>query len=278
MGIKSYKPTTPTLRYKQISTKEEVTAEKPYKPLTVGIKRSSGRDNQGHISSRRRGGGHKKRYRIIDFKRKEWFGVPCKVETIEYDPNRSAYIALVKYANGSRAYILAPNGVKVGDEFSSGSGVEYKVGNTMPLKEIPLNAQIHNIELKPGHGGQLARSAGASAELIAREERYCQVRLPSGEVRRILSVCMATIGQLSNVDHLNEVSGSAGRSRWLGIRPSVRGVVMNPIDHPLGGGEGRTSGGRHPCSPWGKNSKGKKTRNNKRTDKMIVRHRQKKRS
>ncbi|MDR0517739.1 MAG: 50S ribosomal protein L2 [Fibromonadaceae bacterium] len=275
MGIKSYKPTTPTLRYKQISDRAEVTAEKPYKPLTVGIKRSSGRDNQGHISSRRRGGGHKKRYRIIDFKRKEWLGIACKVETIEYDPNRSAYIALVKYANGSRAYILAPQGIKVGDTLNSGSGVEYKVGNTMPLKDIPLNAQIYNIELKPGHGGQLARSAGTSAELVSKDEKYCQVRLPSGEVRLILSVCMATIGQTSNTDHNNEVSGSAGRSRWLGIRPSVRGVVMNPIDHPLGGGEGRTSGGRHPCSPWGKNSKGKKTRNNKRTDKMIVRRRQK---
>ncbi|MDR2581028.1 MAG: 50S ribosomal protein L2 [Fibromonadaceae bacterium] len=278
MGIKKYKPTTPTLRFKQISDRAEVTAEKPYKPLTVGIKRSSGRDGQGRISVRRRGGGHKRRYRIIDFKRKEWFGVPCKVETIEYDPNRSAYIALVKYANGSRAYILAPNGVKVGDTLCSGSGAEYKVGNTLPLKDIPLNAQIHNIELKPGRGGQLARSAGVSAELVAKDERYCQVRLPSGEVRLILATCMATIGQLSNTDHNNEISGSAGRSRWLGIRPSVRGVVMNPIDHPLGGGEGRTSGGRHPCSPWGKNSKGKKTRNNKRTDKMIVRNRQKKRS
>ena len=278
MGIKSYKPTTPTLRYKQISTREEVTAEKPYKPLTEGIKRSSGRDNKGHISSRRRGGGHKKRYRIIDFKRKALLGMPCKIETIEYDPNRSAYIALVKYANGSRTYILAPHGVKVGDELNAGSGAEYKVGNTLPLKDIPLNAKLYNVELKPGHGGQLARSAGTSAELVAKDEKYCQVRLPSGEVRLILSVCMATVGQTSNIDHNNEVSGSAGRSRWLGIRPSVRGVVMNPIDHPLGGGEGRTSGGRHPCSPWGKNSKGKKTRNNKRTDKMIVRHRQKKRS
>ncbi|MCL2100225.1 MAG: 50S ribosomal protein L2 [Fibromonadales bacterium] len=277
MGIKSYKPTTPTLRYKQISTKEEVTAEKPYKPLTVGIKRSSGRDNQGHISVRRRGGGHKRRYRIIDFQRKSLTGMTCKIETIEYDPNRSAYIALVKYANGSRAYILAPHGIKVGDQLVSGPGAEYKVGNTMPLKNIPLNAQIHNIELKPGRGGQLARSAGTSAELVAKDEKYCQVRLPSGEVRLILATCLATIGQISNTDHNNEVSGSAGRSRWLGIRPSVRGVVMNPVDHPLGGGEGRTSGGRHPCSPWGKNSKGKKTRNNKRTDKMIVRHRQKKR-
>jgi len=274
MGIKSYKPTTPTLRYKQISDRVEITAENPYKPLTEGIKRSSGRDNQGHISVRRRGGGHKKRYRIIDFKRNV-LNIPCKVETIEYDPNRTAYIALVKYANGSRAYILAPNGIKVGDSLSSGSSAEYKTGNTIPLKDIPLNAQIHNIELKPGRGGQLARSAGASAELVAKDEKYCQVRLPSGEVRLILSVCMATVGQLSNAEHNNEVSGSAGRSRWQGIRPSVRGVVMNPIDHPLGGGEGRTSGGRHPCSPWGKNSKGKKTRNNKRTDKMIVRRRQK---
>jgi len=278
MGLKSYKPTTPTLRYKQISDKAEVTAEKPYKPLTVGIKRSSGRDNQGHISSRRRGGGHKKRYRIIDFTRKAYVGVPCTIETIEYDPNRSAYIALVKYENGGRAYILAPNGVKVGDKLCAGTGSEYKVGNVLPLKEIPLNAQIYNIEMKPGKGGQLARSAGTSAELVSKDEKYCQVRLPSGEVRLILSVCTATIGQTSNIDHNNEVSGSAGRSRWLGIRPSVRGVVMNPIDHPLGGGEGRTSGGRHPCSPWGKNSKGKKTRNNKRTDKMIVRHRQKKRA
>lgn len=275
MGLKSYRPLTPTLRYKQISDKKEVTAEKPYKPLTEGIKRSSGRNNAGRITSRRRGGGHKKLYRIIDFKRKET-SVSCVVETIEYDPNRSARIALVKYENGSRAYIVAPNGIKVGDKLSSGDKAEFKVGNALPLKNIPLNSVIHNIEMKPGKGAQIARSAGAAAELVAKDGKLCQVRLPSGEVRYISEDCLAVVGQVSNVDHMNESSGSAGRSRWLGIRPSVRGVVMNPVDHPLGGGEGRTSGGRHPCSPWGKNSKGAKTRNNKRTDKFIVRRRQKK--
>ena len=277
MGLKSYRPLTPTLRYKQISDKTEITAEKPYKPLTEGIKRSSGRNNVGEITSRRRGGGHKKLYRIIDFKRKE-SEVSCVVETIEYDPNRTARIALVKYANGKRAYIIAPNGVKVGDVLNAGDKAEFKIGNAMPLRNIPLNSIIHNIEMKPGKGAQLARSAGAGAELVAKDGKLCQVRLPSGEVRYIPENCLAVIGQVSNVDHMNETSGSAGRSRWLGVRPSVRGVVMNPVDHPLGGGEGRTSGGRHPCSPWGKNSKGAKTRNNKRTDKFIVRRRQKKRA
>jgi large subunit ribosomal protein L2 len=277
MGLKSYRPLTPTLRYKQISDKTEITAEKPYKPLTEGIKRSSGRNNVGEITSRRRGGGHKKLYRIIDFKRKE-SDVSCVVETIEYDPNRTARIALVKYANGKRAYIIAPNGVKVGDVLNAGDKAEFKIGNAMPLRNIPLNSIIHNIEMKPGKGAQLARSAGAGAELVAKDGRLCQVRLPSGEVRYIPDNCLAVIGQVSNIDHMNETSGSAGRSRWLGVRPSVRGVVMNPVDHPLGGGEGRTSGGRHPCSPWGKNSKGAKTRNNKRTDKFIVRRRQKKRA
>ena len=277
MGLKSYRPLTPTLRYKQISDKTEITAEKPYKPLTEGIKRSSGRNNVGEITSRRRGGGHKKLYRIIDFKRKE-SEVSCVVETIEYDPNRTARIALVKYANGKRAYIIAPNGVKVGDVLNAGDKAEFKIGNAMPLRNIPLNSIIHNIEMKPGKGAQLARSAGAGAELVAKDGKLCQVRLPSGEVRYISENCLAVIGQVSNIDHMNETSGSAGRSRWLGVRPSVRGVVMNPVDHPLGGGEGRTSGGRHPCSPWGKNSKGAKTRNNKRTDKFIVRRRQKKRA
>jgi large subunit ribosomal protein L2 len=277
MGLKSYRPLTPTLRYKQISDKTEITAEKPYKPLTEGIKRSSGRNNVGEITSRRRGGGHKKLYRIIDFKRKE-SEVSCVVETIEYDPNRTARIALVKYANGKRAYIIAPNGVKVGDVLNAGDKAEFKIGNAMPLRNIPLNSIIHNIEMKPGKGAQLARSAGAGAELVAKDGKLCQVRLPSGEVRYIPENCLAVIGQVSNIDHMNETSGSAGRSRWLGVRPSVRGVVMNPVDHPLGGGEGRTSGGRHPCSPWGKNSKGAKTRNNKRTDKFIVRRRQKKRA
>jgi len=274
MGLKSYNPTTPVLRYKQISDKAEITAEKPYKPLTEGIKRSSGRNNAGEITVRRRGGGHKKLYRIIDFKRNRQ-GMSCVVETIEYDPNRTARIALVKYQDGVRTYIVAPNGIKVGDVLNSGNGVEFRVGNAMPLKDIPVNTMIHNIEVKPGRGAQLARSAGAGAELISKDAKLCQVRLPSGEVRFVQSVCLATVGQVSNIDHNNEVSGSAGRSRWLGKRPSVRGVVMNPVDHPLGGGEGRTSGGRHPCSPWGVNAKGKKTRNNKRTDKMIVRRRQK---
>jgi len=277
MGLKSYRPLTPTLRYKQLNDRKEITADKPYKPLTVGKKRSSGRSNVGEITSRRRGGGHKKAYRIIDFKRNR-AGIPCTVETIEYDPNRSARIALVKYADGKRQYIIAPAGIKVGDVLNSGVGAEYRVGNALPLKDIPLNATIHNVEMIPGKGAQIARSAGAGAELIAKDGKLCQVRLPSGEIRYIPEDALATVGQVSNIDHMNESSGSAGRSRWLGIRPSVRGVVMNPVDHPLGGGEGRTSGGRHPVSPWGKPAKGKKTRNNKRTDHYIVRRRQKKRA
>lgn len=277
MGLKSYRPLTPTLRYKQLNDKKEITADKPYKPLTVGKKRSSGRSNVGEITSRRRGGGHKKAYRIIDFKRNR-VGIPCTVETIEYDPNRSARIALVKYADGKRQYIIAPANIKVGDVLNSGVGAEYRIGNALPLKDIPLNATIHNVEMIPGKGAQIARSAGAGAELIAKDGKLCQVRLPSGDIRYIPEDALATIGQVSNIDHMNESSGSAGRSRWLGIRPSVRGVVMNPVDHPLGGGEGRTSGGRHPVSPWGKPAKGKKTRNNKRTDHYIVRRRQKKRA
>ncbi|MCI6872621.1 50S ribosomal protein L2 [Hallerella sp.] len=277
MGLKSYRPLTPTLRYKQLNDKKEITADKPYKPLTVGKKRSSGRSNVGEITSRRRGGGHKKAYRIIDFKRNR-VGIPCTVETIEYDPNRSARIALVKYADGKRQYIIAPANIKVGDVLNSGVGAEYRIGNALPLKDIPLNATIHNVEMIPGKGAQIARSAGAGAELIAKDGKLCQVRLPSGEIRYIPEDALATVGQVSNIDHMNESSGSAGRSRWLGIRPSVRGVVMNPVDHPLGGGEGRTSGGRHPVSPWGKPAKGKKTRNNKRTDHYIVRRRQKKRA
>lgn len=274
MALKSYNPITPTLRYKQISDKTEITAEKPYKPLTEGIKRSSGRNNAGRITSRRRGGGHKKLYRIVDFKRNRE-SIPCVVETIEYDPNRTARIALVKYADGQRRYIIAAEGMKVGDKLQSGNGAEFKVGNTLPLRDIPMNTRIYNIELKPGKGGQIARSAGCACELIAKDGKMVQVRLPSGEVRLVQEICLATIGSVSNADHANEVSGSAGRSRWLGKRPSVRGVVMNPVDHPLGGGEGRTSGGRHPCSPWGKNSKGQKTRNNKATDKYIVKRRSK---
>ena len=255
MGLKSYRPITPTLRYKQIGDRKELSAVKPYKPLTEGIKRSSGRNNAGEITSRRRGGGHKKLYRIIDFKR-QFAGLSCTVETIEYDPNRTARIALVKYENGKRAYIIAPAEIKVGDVLNAGEGAEFRVGNAIPLRDIPLNTIIHNIEMKPGKGAQIARSAGAGAELVAKDGKLCQVKLPSGEVRYIPEDCLATVGQVSNIDHMNESSGSAGRSRWLGKRPAVRGVVMNPVDHPLGGGEGRTSGGRHPCSPWGKNSKG----------------------
>ena len=254
MGLKSYRPITPTLRYKQIGDRKELSAVKPYKPLTEGIKRSSGRNNAGEITSRRRGGGHKKLYRIIDFKR-QFAGLSCTVETIEYDPNRTARIALVKYENGKRAYIIAPAEIKVGDVLNAGEGAEFRVGNAIPLRDIPLNTIIHNIEMKPGKGAQIARSAGAGAELVAKDGKLCQVKLPSGEVRYIPEDCLATVGQVSNIDHMNESSGSAGRSRWLGKRPAVRGVVMNPVDHPLGGGEGRTSGGRHPCSPWGKNSK-----------------------
>lgn len=274
MGLKSYKPTTPVLRYKQVVDRTEITTDKPYKPLTEGLKSSSGRNNQGRITSRRRGGGHKRLYRIIDFKRNR-VNIPCVVETIEYDPNRTARIALVKYVDGQRRYILAPEGLKVGDTLNSGDGAEFKLGNTMALRDIPVNTKVYNIEIKPGKGGQIARSAGSAAELIAKDGKMVQVRLPSGEVRLIPEVCLATVGQVSNIDHSNEVSGSAGRSRWLGKRPSVRGVVMNPVDHPLGGGEGRTSGGRHPCSPWGKSAKGKKTRNNKATDKYIVKRRTK---
>lgn len=274
MGLKSYRPVTPTLRYKQLGDKTDITADTPYKPLTEGIKRSSGRNNNGRITSRRRGGGHKRVYRVIDFKRART-GIACTVETIEYDPNRSARIALVKYTDGLRQYIIAPDTLKVGDVLNSGVGAEFRIGNALPIRDIPLNTMIHNIELKPGKGAQIARSAGTAAELIAKDGKLCQIRMPSGEIRLIPENCLAVIGQVSNIDHMNESSGSAGRSRWLGIRPSVRGVAMNPVDHPLGGGEGRTSGGRHPCSPWGKNCKGLKTRNNKRTDKYIVRRRQK---
>ncbi|NLB63263.1 MAG: 50S ribosomal protein L2 [Fibrobacter sp.] len=276
MAMKKFKPVTPTLRFKQIVSSEGITEQKPYKPLTKGIKRSSGRNHRGVITVRRRGGGHKKLYRMIDFKR-SWAG-SAVVETIEYDPNRTARIALVKLDNGKRAYILAPEGIKVGSIIQSGSDSSLSVGNTLPLRDIPQNTEIYNIELKPGKGGQVARSAGCGAELLAKDGRYVQVRMPSGEIRRILEDCTATIGKVSNSEHLNVVSGSAGRSRWLGKRPSVRGVVMNPVDHPLGGGEGKTAGGRHPVSPWGKCAKGKKTRNNKATDNMIVRRRTKKRA
>jgi large subunit ribosomal protein L2 len=277
MGLKSFRPITPTQRFKQISDFAEITTgNAPYKPLTEGLSKNAGRNNQGRITMRRRGGGHKRSYRIIDFKRNK-VGIPATVETIEYDPNRTANIALVKYTDGVKAYIVAPKNLEVGEQIVAGNNVEFKVGNRMPLAQIPLNTIINNVEMKPGKGAQIARSAGTGAELIAKEGDMVQVKMPSGEVRYIRAECMATVGQVGNVEHNQIVSGSAGRSRWLGKRPKVRGVVMNPVDHPHGGGEGKTSGGGHPVSPWGVLAKGGKTRNNKATDKFIIKRRPKKR-
>jgi len=253
-----------------VTTNDDITSTKPHKPLTVGKKRTGGRNNIGWLAIRHRGGGHKRSYRDIDFRRDKK-DVPGKVATIEYDPNRSARIALIHYADGEKRYILAPNGLVVGQTIVTGASADILIGNTLPLKSIPLGTAIHNIELKPGRGGQLVRSAGGSAQLLARDAGWVQIKLPSGEIRRVHEVCHATIGQVGNLDHENISLGKAGRRRWLGIRPTVRGVAMNPVDHPLGGGEGKTSGGRHPCTPWGVREK--KTRNNKRTDKYIVRHR-----
>jgi large subunit ribosomal protein L2 len=274
--MKKYRPLTPVLRFKQTSEFSEVTASEPYKPLCVGKKKISGRNNRGIITNRRRGGGHKRLYRLIDFKRDRQ-DIPAVVETVEYDPNRSANIALVRYADGQRRYILAPASIKVGQEIVRKDKAAIETGNVLPLSEIPVNTQIHNIEMKPGKGGQIARSAGAQAEIVGKDENYAQVKLPSGEIRLILLKCTATIGRVGNVDHNKILSGSAGRSRWLGKRPKVRGVAMNPVDHPMGGGEGKTSGGGHPVSPWGLKSKGKKTRNNKQSERFIVSHRAKKR-
>lgn len=271
MGVKKYNPTSPGRRFQTVSDFEEITTEKPYKPLLKGLKRTGGRNNYGCVTSWQRGGGNKKRYRMIDFKRDKR-AVPAVVETIEYDPNRSARIALLKYRDGERRYILAPLGLRVGEDVISGSGIEIKTGNALPLNELPLGTFIHNIELRPGAGAKLARSAGTAAQLIAKAEAYCHVKLSSGEVRLVPSSCMATIGQVSNPEHENISYGKAGRTRWSGKRPHVRGVAMNPIDHPLGGGEGRSSGGRPACSPWGK-PEGIKTRQNKRTDKFIVKRR-----
>jgi large subunit ribosomal protein L2 len=253
-----------------VTTNDDITSTTPHKPLTVGKKRTGGRNNIGWLAIRHRGGGHKKSYRDIDFRRDKK-DVPGKVATIEYDPNRSARIALIHYADGEKRYIIAPNGLVVGQTIINSAAADILVGNTLPLKSIPLGTAIHNIELKPGRGGQMVRSAGSSAQLLAKDAGWVQVKLPSGEIRRVHEVCQATIGQVGNLDHENISMGKAGRRRWLGIRPTVRGVAMNPVDHPLGGGEGKTSGGRHPCTPWGVREK--KTRNNKRTDRFIVRHR-----
>jgi len=253
-----------------VTTNDDITSTTPHKPLTAGKKRTGGRNNIGWLAIRHRGGGHKKSYRDIDFRRDKK-DVPGKVATIEYDPNRSARIALIHYADGEKRYIIAPNGLVVGQTIINSAAADILVGNTLPLKSIPLGTAIHNIELKPGRGGQMVRSAGSSAQLLAKDAGWVQVKLPSGEIRRVHEVCQATIGQVGNLDHENISMGKAGRRRWLGIRPTVRGVAMNPVDHPLGGGEGKTSGGRHPCTPWGVREK--KTRNNKRTDRFIVRHR-----
>jgi large subunit ribosomal protein L2 len=275
MGIKTYRPYTKTRRYQTGLTFEELTASEAHKPLLEPKDRISGRNNRGRITIWRRGGGHKRHYRVIDFKRDK-VGITARVATVEYDPNRSAFISLLHYADGEKRYILYPQGLKVGDQVIAGPEADIVVGNSLPLKNIPLGTMVHNLELRPGKGGQLVRSAGGGAQLVAKEGDYAQVRLPSGEVRRLHVDCIATIGQVGNLDHENITIGKAGRKRWRGIRPTVRGVAMNPVDHPLGGGEGKTSGGRHPVTPWGKPTRGFKTRQNKLTDRYIVRRRQKK--
>jgi large subunit ribosomal protein L2 len=272
MGIRSYKPTSPARRYYSVSDFKEITKTEPERALTEHQTSTGGRNNNGRITSRFRGGGHKQRYRLIDWKRKK-VGVDAVVASVEYDPNRTARIALIHYADGEKLYILAPDGLKVGDKIITSKSADIKPGNAMMLRYIPLGTMIHNVEMKKGKGAQLVRSAGAGAILMAKDGDYAQVRLPSGEVRQIHQDCHATIGQVSNIDHQNISLGKAGRTRWLGWRPHNRGVVMNPVDHPMGGGEGRSSGGRHPCSPWGQLSKGLKTRSNKRTDSMIVKRR-----
>ena len=275
MGIKVYNPVTPGMRFRTGLTYEEITAKKPYKPLVVPLRKTGGRNNLGWITIRFRGGGHKRAYRIIDFKRDK-IDIPGIVETIEYDPNRSANIALIKYADGERRYIICPLGLKVGQKIISSNGpVDIVPGNALPLRYIPVGTVIHNIELRKGKGGQLVRSAGTGAQILAKEGNYAHVRLPSSEIRLIHLDCRATIGQVGNVDHENISIGKAGRMRWLGRRPHVRGTAMNPIDHPHGGGEGRSKGGRHPVSPEGLPTKGYKTRRNKRTDRFIVKRRSK---
>jgi len=272
MAIKSFRPHTPSRRYMTVTSFAELTNKKPEKALTEHQHSTGGRNTDGRITSRFRGGGHKQRYRIIDWKRNR-IGIPAKVASVEYDPNRTARIALLNYVDGVKSYILAPDGLKVGDAVVSSRHADIKAGNSLPLRFIPLGTVIHNVELKIGKGAQLVRSAGSAAQLLAKDGDWGQVRLPSGEIRKIHLDCRATIGQVSNPDHANVTLGKAGRSRWLGRRPHNRGVSMNPVDHPMGGGEGRTSGGRHPCSPWGQLAKGLKTRHNKRTDSMIIKRR-----
>jgi large subunit ribosomal protein L2 len=274
MALIKMKPTSPGRRFVVKVKAEGLHKGKPEASLVERKNKTGGRNNNGHITTRHIGGGHRQHYRLVDFKRNK-DGIPAKVERLEYDPNRTAHIALVCYADGERRYILAPKGLTAGEVLHSGDDAPIKVGNTLPMRNIPVGLTIHNIELKPGKGGQMARSAGAAVQLVAREGDYVTVRLRSGEMRKILSTCRATIGEVGNSEHMLESFGKAGAKRWLGIRPTVRGVAMNPVDHPMGGGEGRSSGGRHPTSPWGWKTKGKKTRSNKRTDKFIVRRRSK---
>ena len=272
MALKSFKPTTPGQRQLVIVDRSELHKGGPVKALTEGLTKTGGRNNYGRVTARRMGGGHKRRYRIVDFKRRK-FDVAATVERLEYDPNRTAFIALIRYDDGELAYILAPQRLKAGDKVVAGEKADIKPGNAMPLKSIPVGTIVHNVELKPGGGGKMARAAGSYVQLVGRDAGYALLRLGSGEVRMVRGECMATIGAVSNPDQQNISLGKAGRNRWLGRRPAVRGVAMNPIDHPHGGGEGRTSGGRHPVTPWGKPTKGKKTRHNKKTDSLIVRRR-----
>jgi large subunit ribosomal protein L2 len=274
MGIKNYRPTSPGRRQMSVSDFTEITRGEPERSLLRGrSSQSGGRNVDGHVTSWHRGGGHKRRYRVIDFRRNKT-GIPAKVASIEYDPNRSANIALLHYKDGEKRYIIAPAGLRVGDELMSGEAAEIRTGNALPLLRIPLGSVLHAIELRPGKGAQLVRAAGLGAQLMAREGAYATLRMPSGEHRRVHVACMATLGQVGNADHENQSIGKAGRSRWLGKRPNVRGVAMNPVDHPMGGGEGKSSGGRHPCTPWGVPTKGHRTRKkNSRTDKYIVKRR-----
>lgn len=272
MALKHFKPTSPGLRQLVIVDRSELYSGKPEKSLTVGLTKTGGRDNYGHITSRKISGGHKRKLRIIDFRRSK-VDVEASVERIEYDPNRSAFIALISYADGEKSYILAPQRLKAGDKVISSSKADIKPGNAMPLKNMPVGTIVHNVEMKIGKGGQMARSAGCYAQLVGKDAGYAQLKLSSGELRMVREECLATVGAVSNPDNQNTSLGKAGRSRWLGIKPGVRGVAMNPVDHPMGGGEGRTSGGRHPVSPWGKPAKGGRTRSNKKTDKFIMRSR-----
>ena len=277
MAVKKFRAVTPTQRFKTVNSFEEVTVRKPEKSLVAPLAKSGGRNSQGRMTMRRRGGGHKRRYRLIDFKRDK-IGIPGKVASIEYDPNRSAFIALIIYCDGEKRYILAPQGLVVGATVMAGPEAPIQVGNALPLSRIPLGSTVHNVELNPGRGGQMARSAGVAVQLLARADGRAQLRLPSGETREVRDECSATLGQVGNLEHGNVVLGKAGRSRWLGRRPKVRGVVMNPVDHPHGGGEGKSSGGRHPVTPWGKPTKGYKTRKrNKKSSAWIIRRRGSKR-